>query len=74
MFRPRRASIDGSPQARVIRSESGQRVSQTPPCAASSTRQTSLLFGSMKRELAVADTRRQSLGELRGGVLAIGFH
>jgi hypothetical protein len=36
--------------------------------------QTGLLLGNLKRELAVADTRRQSLGELRGGVLAIGFH
>jgi hypothetical protein len=44
-----------------------------PPCAALPP-VTSLLLGDIKRELAVADTRRQSLGELRGGVLAIGFH
>src|SRR6266545_4881824 len=33
-----------------------------------------LLLGNIERELAIADTRRQTLGKLRGGILAIGLH
>jgi hypothetical protein len=33
-----------------------------------------LLLGNMKRELAVANARRQTLGKLRSGILTIGLY
>jgi hypothetical protein len=74
MFGPTRvASMDELKPLDSIRV--GQRSAEPyATLRGSSIRQASLLLGDMKRKLATAHARRQSLGESRGGVLAIGFH